>query len=228
MPFEWRCYLVTSEQKRSLRVSGLSQVLSCINEALEAVKIPVTAETSPTNLVGPRIEFRISDAMGREWKGPSIEVNLDLPQRMQLAFVNSDGINEQPIMIACSLFGSLDAFIGLLVEQTDGLLPLWLAPEQVRVISLGGKRTQYIDDIVSKLQNADLRVTVSESNKPLGNEIHSAEKQRVPYMVIVGNKEEKSNLLSVRACGSENRDSQMSLEAFLNLLQVKGETWPKL
>ncbi len=219
VPFEWQCYLVSSEQKRNSRLGSLAQVMNSMNEALENVNIPVTVETSPTHLAGPRIEFRICDAMGREWRGPFLEVNLDLPQRMQLGYVNADGISEQPIMIAYSLFGSLDAFIGLLVEQCDGLFPLWLAPEQVRILPLGGKRTKYIDDIAEKMQDAGIRANVCEGKKPLGNEIHLAERQRIPYMAIIGCQEEKNHLISVRACGREHKDTQMSLEAFLMLIQ---------
>lgn len=222
VPFEWQCYLVTSEQKRKLRAANQVKVIESMQEALTTVNIPMSIESSPIGLAGPRIEFRIRDALGREWKGPYLEAHLDIAERMQLGFLNENGIIEQPLVLACSLFGSLDAFIGLLIEQCNGLLPFWLAPEQVRIIPLGGNRTKYIDEAAGKMRAAGLRIAIAEGKNPLGREIHLAEMQRVPYMVIIGTKEEKNQLISVRYCGKEHKNSQMSLEAFLT--QVEGET----
>ena len=167
---------------------------------------------------GPKIDFHLKDAIGRTWQCGTIQLDFQLPQRFELEYVGEDGEKHRPIMIHRVIYGSLDRFMGMLIENYAGAFPLWLAPEQVRVLSLTERNCDYADRIKNKLFDLGLRVDVDNRNEKIGYKIREALNMKVPYLIIVGDEEEKNQTISIRRRGFENKTGLL-LSDFIERLQ---------
>ena len=167
---------------------------------------------------GPKIDFHLKDAIGRTWQCGTIQLDFQLPQRFELEYVGEDGEKHRPIMIHRVIYGSLDRFMGMLIENYAGAFPLWLAPEQVRVLSLTERNCDYADRIKNKLFDLGLRVDVDNRNEKIGYKIREALNMKVPYLIIVGDEEEKNQTISIRGRGFENKTGLL-LSDFIERLQ---------
>lgn len=167
---------------------------------------------------GPKIDFHLTDAIGREWQCGTIQLDFQLPQRFELEYVGDDGQKHRPIMIHRVVYGSLERFIGMLIENFAGAFPLWLAPEQVRVLTLTEKNNEYGKLIKDKLFDLGLRVSLDDRNEKIGYKIREASSMKIPYLIIVGDEEEKNQTISIRGRGFENK-SGLELSDFVARLQ---------
>ena len=165
---------------------------------------------------GPKLDFMVQDAIGRSWQLGTIQVDYNLPERFNLEYIGADNQKYRPVMIHRAIFGSMERFVSLLLEQTAGKLPLWLSPVQVIVLPISEKYIEYGEKVVSLLTNLDIRTEMDDRSEKVGKKIRDAELQRIPFMIIVGEKEKNENAVSVRRQGQGDLGS-MATEAFINL-----------
>ena len=147
---------------------------------------------------GPKIDIFIPDVMGREWQLGTAQMDFSLPERFKLDFINSDGEKEKPVVIHRAMLGSIERFIGILLEHTSGDLPFWLAPNQINIIPISDKHIDYSLKIQSSLLEKNFRTYLDDSNERLGQKIRNSELKKIPVMIIIGDKEIETKSLSVR------------------------------
>jgi threonyl-tRNA synthetase len=162
---------------------------------------------------GPKIEYTLKDALGRPWQCGTIQVDPNLPERLDAEFVGEDGARHRPILLHRAIVGSLERFIGILIEQHAGALPLWLAPVQVVVLNITDAQGEYVQNVVKTLQNQGLRVACDLRNEKITYKIREHSLRKVPYILVVGAKEMESGSVAVRARGNIDL-GLMSLDAF--------------
>lgn len=167
---------------------------------------------------GPKIEYVLKDALGRQWQCGTIQVDPNLPERLDAEFVGEDGARHRPIMLHRAIVGSLERFIGILIEQYAGALPAWLSPVQVAVLSITDSHAEYAQSVAQSLQKQGFRAVVDLRNEKIGYKIREHSVQKVPYQVVVGDKERDENQVAVRARGNVDLGS-MPLSAFVERLQ---------
>jgi len=167
---------------------------------------------------GPKLDFMVKDALGRSWQLGTIQVDYNLPERFDLHYKGSDNELHRPIMIHRAPFGSMERFIAILLEHTGGNFPLWLMPEQVSILSLSEKYEKYAQKVLNLLENHEIRALVDNRNETIGKKIREAEMNKIPYMLIVGEQEEKDGTISVRK-HSEGDLGTMKVSDFANMLK---------
>ncbi len=169
---------------------------------------------------GPKIDFHISDCLGRSWQLGTIQLDFSMPQRFNLVYSDCDNTEKTPVMIHRAILGSLERFLGILIEHYGGNFPLWLAPEQVRILPISEKTNEYAGDVLRRLEEGGVRCSSDLTDDKIGAKIAKAHTDRIPYMVVVGPKEQESGTLNVRLRQSKEGRS-MNIDAFLKLLQEK-------
>ena len=174
-------------------------------------------ETGEAAFYGPKLDFMVKDALGRSWQLGTIQVDYNLPERFDLWYKGADNEMHRPVMIHRAPFGSMERFVAILLEHTAGNFPLWLNPTQAIVLSLSEKYENYAQKVLRLLENSDIRTLIDNRAETMGKKIREAETQKVPYMLIVGENEEKEGTVSVRKRGGEDLGS-MSVEAFGKLI----------
>ncbi|RWX02618.1 threonine--tRNA ligase [Flavobacterium cerinum] len=169
---------------------------------------------------GPKLDFMVKDALGRQWQLGTIQVDYNLPERFELTYKGSDNELHRPVMIHRAPFGSMERFIAILLENTAGNFPLWLMPEQAIILSLSEKYENYAKKVLELLENHEIRALVDNRNETIGRKIREAEVQKTPFMLIVGEEEEKNGTISVRRHGDAGKSNQsMTIEEFASLVQ---------
>ena len=169
---------------------------------------------------GPKLDFMVKDAIGRKWQLGTIQVDYNLPERFELEYTGSDGKKHRPVMIHRAPFGSLERFVAVLLEHTGGKLPLWLTPEQVKILPVSEKYVDYAKKVCELMNNSDIRASIDDRNETVGKRIRESELQHVPFIVIVGEKEFEDGAVSVRRQGGKD-EGAMKVEDFIAL--VSGE-----
>ncbi len=167
---------------------------------------------------GPKLDFMVKDALGRSWQLGTIQVDYNLPERFDLWYKGADNESHRPVMIHRAPFGSMERFIAILLEHTGGNFPLWLMPEQCTILSLSEKYENYAKQVANLLENNEIRTTVDNRAETMGKKIREAEMNKLPYMLIVGEQEEKDGTISVRKHGGDDLGS-MSVETFSQLIK---------
>jgi threonyl-tRNA synthetase len=187
---------------------------SAIIEAAAEKGLNTVTELGEAAFYGPKLDFMVRDALGRKWQLGTIQVDYQLPQRFDLEYMGSDGLKHRPVMIHRAPFGSLERFIAILIENTAGNFPLWLSPDQIAVLPISEKYQDYANDVFLQLQEADVRGYADHRDEKIGRKIRDAEVNKLPYMLIVGDKEQEEGKVSVRRKGQGDL-GQMSLEEFI-------------
>ena len=172
-------------------------------------------EVGEAAFYGPKLDFMVKDALGRKWQLGTIQVDYNLPERFELEYIGSDDKKHRPVMIHRAPFGSMERFVAVLIEHTAGKFPLWLTPEQFVILPVSEKYNDYAKKVLNILNNYDIRGFVDDRNEKVGKKIRDNELKRIPYMLIVGEKEIESDSLSVRKQGEGDKGS-MSTEDFAN------------
>jgi len=191
------------------------------NAILSAVKdkgLDYVVESGEAAFYGPKLDFMVKDALGRSWQLGTIQVDYNLPERFDLTYKGSDNELHRPVMIHRAPFGSMERFVAILLEHTGGNFPLWLMPEQVTILSLSEKYEKYAQKVLNLLENHEIRALVDNRNETIGKKIREAELNKLPYMLIVGEQEEKDSTISVRK-HSEGDQGTMSVEAFSQMIK---------
>ncbi|MBR5703533.1 MAG: threonine--tRNA ligase [Bacteroidales bacterium] len=172
-----------------------------IIESCEEKGLPAKVEYGEAAFYGPKLDFMVKDALGREWQLGTIQVDYNLPERFELEYIDADGSKKRPIMIHRAPFGSIERFTAVLLEHTAGHLPVWLAPEQVKVLPISEKFENYAKKVCDLLNNSEIRASIDARNETLGKRIRDIAQFRVPLLVVVGEKEEADGTVSVRREG---------------------------
>jgi threonyl-tRNA synthetase len=167
-------------------------------EAAKTLGVPFTEEPGEAAFYGPKIDFVVKDVIGREWQLGTVQVDYVLPVRFDLSYIGADNARHRPVMIHRAPFGSMERFCGVIIEHFAGHFPTWLAPEQVRVLTVSEKSDTFAAEVYSKLKAAGLRATLDVSPDKIGAKIRNAQLERVPYMLVIGEKEAANNSVAVR------------------------------
>lgn len=190
---------------------------SAIIEAAEEKGLKTVVEYGEAAFYGPKLDFMVKDALGRKWQLGTIQVDYNLPERFELEYTGSDNQKHRPVMIHRAPFGSLERFVAVLIEHCGGQFPLWLAPEQFIVLPVSEKYEEYAQNLLDSLNNSDIRGLIDLRDEKVGRKIRDAEVKKMPYMLIVGEKEMESGTVSVRKHGSVDLGS-MTADEFRDLL----------
>ncbi len=190
---------------------------SAIIEAAKNKGLDTIVEYGEAAFYGPKLDFMVKDAIGRSWQLGTIQVDYNLPERFDLTYKGSDDKLHRPIMIHRAPFGSMERFVAVLLEHTGGKFPLWLTPDQVVVLPISEKYNDYAQEVARQLNIADVRTQVDDRNEKIGRKIRDNELKRIPYLLIVGEKEAEENKVSVRAQG-EGDKGQMTIEEFIKFM----------
>ncbi len=193
-----------------------------IIEACKEKNLDAVVEYGEAAFYGPKLDFMVRDAIGRRWQLGTIQVDYNLPERFDLEYMGADNQKHRPVMIHRAPFGSMERFVAVLIEHTGGKFPLWLTPEQAVILPISEKYNDFAQKVSNILENYDIRTAVDERNEKIGKKIRDNELKRIPYMLIVGEKEAESNTVSVRRQGDGDKGS-MTLENFAKLVNSEVE-----
>ncbi len=191
---------------------------SAIIEAAAEKGLSTIVEYGEAAFYGPKLDFMVKDALGRKWQLGTIQVDYNLPERFELEYTGSDNQKHRPVMIHRAPFGSMERFVAVLLEHSGGNFPLWLTPDQVIILPISEKYIDYAKKVADILNNSEIRTLVDERSEKTGKKIRDAEMLKIPYMLIVGEKEEETGSVSVRRHGEGDLGS-MNLDAFINHIQ---------
>lgn len=184
-----------------------------IKEVAEEKGLETVVEYGEAAFYGPKLDFMVKDAIGRTWQLGTVQIDYNLPERFELEYVGSDNAKHRPVMIHRAPFGSMERFVAILIEHCAGKFPLWLTPEQARILPLSDKHNDYAENVSKVLENYDIRALVDSRSEKVGRKIRDAELVKIPYMLIVGENEKSEGTVSVRKQG-EGDVGTMSIEAF--------------
>ena len=190
---------------------------AAIVEAASEKGLNTVVEYGEAAFYGPKLDFMVKDAIGRKWQLGTIQVDYNLPERFELEYVGADNQKHRPVMIHRAPFGSLERFVAVLLEHTGGKLPLWLTPDQVNIVPVSEKYEDYAKKVCDLLNNSDIRAAVDDRNETLGKRIRESELKRIPFLVIVGEKETSEGTVSVRRQGGKDEGS-MPVADFISLV----------
>lgn len=185
-----------------------------LRSALDELQLPYVVNEGDGAFYGPKIDFHLVDCIGRTWQCGTIQLDFQLPQRFELEYVGADGEKHRPIMIHRVVFGSIERFIGILIEHFAGAFPTWLAPVQVKVLPISDKYMDYAQSVLNKLTEAGIRAEVDTRAEKIGYKIREAQTAKIPYMLVVGQKEEEENTVSVRSRAAGDEGAR-SLDTFI-------------
>ena len=189
-----------------------------ILEAVEAKQMKAVVVTGEAAFYGPKLDFMVKDALGRKWQLGTIQVDYNLPDRFELEYIGADNQRHRPVMIHRAPFGSMERFVAVLIEHTAGKFPLWLTPDQAVILPISEKYHDYAEKVSEFLKNCDIRTLIDERNEKIGKKIRDNELRRIPYLLIVGEKEQESGSVSVRRQGEGDKGA-MALKDFAGLVQ---------
>ncbi len=194
-----------------------------LKSALDDLKLDYQINEGDGAFYGPKIDFHLHDAIGRTWQCGTIQLDFQLPQRFDLEYTGEDGAKHRPIMIHRVVYGSMERFMGILIEHFAGAFPLWLAPEQVRILPITDRANKYATKILEKLKNVGIRATLDDRNEKVGYKIREASSLKIPYQIIVGDNEVENKSISIRGRGNENK-SGLKLKDFVERLKNEIKT----
>lgn len=192
---------------------------NALREAIEKTGVPYQINEGDGAFYGPKLDFHVQDSLGRTWQCGTIQMDMQLPERFDVNYVGEDGEKHRAVMLHRAGYGSLERFIGILIEHFAGAFPTWIAPVQVKVIPVTENHLEYAKSVARTLSESNIRVEVEEANETLGYKIRKAQMEKVPYMLIVGDKEVKSHTVSIRSRKEGDKGSMMVPMFIANLIQ---------
>jgi threonyl-tRNA synthetase len=186
-----------------------------IQEAADEKGLKTVAVKGEAAFYGPKLDFMVKDALGRSWQLGTIQVDYQLPQRFQLEYIGADNQRHTPVMIHRAPFGSLERFVAVLIEHCAGNFPLWLAPDQIAVLPISERFNDYAKHVFDKLKGQDIRGLLDDRDEKIGRKIRDAETKKIPYMLIVGEREENESKVAVRRHGQGDQGT-VPLDEFVD------------
>lgn len=220
--FEYHVELSTRPEDSIGSEEEWEMATDALRNAMEAVGVPYSVNEGDGAFYGPKLDFHLKDSIGRTWQCGTIQLDFQLPQRFGAEYTGPDGMKHKPVMIHRVVFGSIERFIGILIEHYAGSFPLWLAPVQVKILPVSGKYVDYAGEVLEILKEHHIRAEIDKRDEKLGYKIREARMEKVPYMLIVGEKEQNNQSVSVRCRGGEQRQQELGelqLGDFFDLFQ---------
>jgi len=211
---DFKAYLATRPEKYVGEPEVWDKATEALRQAIESQRLPYELDEGGGAFYGPKIDLKVNDALGREWQLSTIQFDFNLPERFGLEYVGEDGQPHRPYMVHRALLGSMERFFGVLIEHYAGAFPVWLSPVQAVLIPITDRHVPYARQVAQKLKEAGMRVEVDERNERMQAKIRDAQLQKVPYMLVVGDKEAQQGTVALRLRSGEN-PGPISLEAFL-------------
>ncbi|MFH1347398.1 MAG: threonine--tRNA ligase [Candidatus Margulisiibacteriota bacterium] len=196
--FEYEVNLSTRPEKYAGTIENWDKATEILQRALQDRNIPFEVDPGAGVFYGPKIDVKLKDAIGRLWQGPTVQVDFNLPERFNLVYTAEDGTKKTPVMVHRAILGSIERFFGALIEHFAGAFPVWLAPVQVMVLPIADRHNDYAKKVAQELKEKNIRVETSLRREKIGAKIRDAQLQKVPYMLILGDKEENEKLVAVR------------------------------
>ena len=223
--FNYRVELSTRPENSMGSDEDWENATEALRNALEASKLPYKINEGDGAFYGPKIDFHLEDCIGRTWQCGTIQLDFQMPEKFNLTYVGADGEKHRPVMIHRTIFGSIERFIGILIENYAGAFPVWLAPVQVIILPVSEKQKEYAEKLNKQLEDLDIRAEADLRSEKVGYKIREAQLQKIPYMLVVGDKEMESGSVSVRD-RKEGDVGVMKFEDFLSKIQdeIKNKT----
>lgn len=213
--FKTSFFLATRPDKAMGEKTLWNKAEKALAEGLKQNKIKYELQPKEGAFYGPKIEIHVKDSLGRSWQLGTIQVDFNMAERFKLSFINNQSKKELPVVIHRAVFGSFERFIGILVENYQGAFPLWISPVQVKILSLTDKNIKYAQKVTGELKGLGIRAEMDVSNETIGKKIRAAELEKLPYILVVGDKEEQAGTVAVRARGKGDLGPE-KLEQFKN------------
>jgi threonyl-tRNA synthetase len=220
---EMNIYLSTRPEKSVGSDRNWEIATKSLRKSLEELQIDYKIDPGEGVFYGPKIDIKIKDAIGREWQCSTIQVDFNLPERFDINYVGPDGQKHRPIMIHRALLGSLERFIGILIEHYSGRFPVWLAPVQAVLVSVSDEQSGYVDELKEKLIALGMRVETDTRNESVSYKVRETIEKKVPYIGVIGEKEIEGKMISVRKRG-ESKPVNMKVDDFIQMIQDKSES----
>jgi len=224
--YMWKCfgfkdvkaYLATRPAKAVGDDAMWAQAMQSLEKAVKAEGVDCEVDEGGGAFYGPKIDLKIKDALGREWQTSTIQFDFNLPERFDMTYIGQDGQKHRPYMVHRALLGSLERFFGILIEHYAGAFPLWLAPEQVRILPISEKFEDYAKTLEAKLREKNIRCSIDLEADPIGGKIRRARNQRIPYLLVVGEREAETGEVAVRS-RANGEEGAMKFETLLERLE---------
>ncbi len=222
--YEYHVFLSTRPEKAIGDPAVYDAATDQLRRVLERRGLEYGVDEGGGAFYGPKLDIMLVDALGREWQGPTIQLDFNLPERFELEYIGPDNRPHRPVMIHRTLLGSMERFIGGLVEHYGGAFPVWLAPEQVRVLPVTDVVREGATDFVAELKKAGVRASLDDRAETLGYRIRDAETHKVPYMAVIGEREAEAATVAVRRRGAGKKQEVLSRPAFIDRVRTEAET----
>jgi threonyl-tRNA synthetase len=205
---EYELLLSTRPEKYAGTVSMWEEATESLRQVLEKLNLHYEVDPGEGVFYGPKIDIKLKDAVGHVWQGPTIQVDFNLPQRFNVCYIGEDGMEHNVVMIHRTVLGSMERFLACLIEHYGGAFPVWLSPVQAVIIPIADRHVSYAREIESDFKNDGIRVQVDDRSERMNSKIREAQLEKVPYMLVVGDKEMASSTVSVRLRSGENPGSE--------------------
>lgn len=217
---DFTAYLSTMPEKHVGDPANWERATEALRQAIEAHALPYKVDEGGGAFYGPKIDLKVNDALGREWQLSTIQFDFNLPERFNMEFIGEDGSPHRPYMVHRALLGSMERFFGILIEHYAGAFPLWLSPVQATIIPITDRHLEFAQNVGKRLQDAGLRIEIDESKDRMQGKIRRAQLQKVPYMLIIGNKEQEADAVAVRLRSGEDLGA-IPVQAFIERVQAE-------
>ncbi|MEG1500597.1 MAG: threonine--tRNA ligase, partial [Clostridiales bacterium] len=216
--FKYHVELSTKPEKAMGELAIWDKATDALRDAMTEMGMPFTINEGDGAFYGPKLDFHLEDSIGRTWQCGTIQLDFQMPEKFDMTYVGADNQPHRPVMIHRVIFGSIERFIGILTEHYAGAFPLWLAPLQIKVLNITDNQQDYCRELLQKFAKAGLRAELDDRNEKIGYKIRAAQGEKVPYMLVIGDKEMESGQVAVRKRGEGDIGSR-SLEQFISDLQ---------
>jgi len=219
---DYDIYLSTRPEKYAGTLAGWKKATNSLEYILKKLKLNYQIDPAGGVFYGPKIDIKIKDSLGRPWQCTTVQVDFNLPERFKMTYINQKGKKEKPYMIHRALLGSIERFIGVLLEHYAGALPLWLAPEQIWIIPVGSTHKKYAESLGKQLSEIGYRIRLKDESETVSKKIRNGEIQKIPYLLVVGDKELKTKQVRIRERGKGDMGA-MKLNKFLKNVKLRIE-----
>tara|TARA_B100001971_G_C18217812_1_gene555058 strand:+ start:65 stop:823 length:759 start_codon:yes stop_codon:yes gene_type:complete len=213
----FKVLLSTRPQKYVGTIEMWGKAIEILTQALERQKIAYDIDPGEGVFYGPKIDIKFEDAVGRAWQGPTIQIDFNLPQRFDVTYIGEDGKEHSVVMVHRTVLGSMERFLASLIEHYGGVFPVWLAPVQVAVIPVADRHLGYAHRLETELKNDGVRVQVDSQSETVNHKIRQAQVSKIPYMIIIGDKEVAASTVSVRLL-SGKRQADLPFSSFKKII----------
>ena len=218
--FEYEFRFATRPEQRAGTDEMWDKAETGLEEVLKKKGIKASDKKGDGAFYGPKIDLHIKDALGREWQLATVQLDFHMPQAFDLKYINENGEQEKPVMIHRAIFGSFERFTGILTEHFQGAFPTWLSPVQVKIVPITDRNNEYAQKVLEQLKSSNIRTELDDRSEKMQGKIRDAQLQKIPYMLIIGDREEKENKVAIRTRNGKDLGT-MNLDKFIELISDK-------